>query len=135
MKDTSFLFAAEKFDRLVSSYRRQPDGKLKEDPRTQPAFRPRITTAAAVCSRPRTDYVRFTQMILRKGRAERREQILQPQNRGADVGESDRLDLRREAQVLRPPRYDRPRRRPRQPSSLTDSCSTRRFPVGRPPEL
>src|SRR5580658_655340 len=36
MKDTSFLVAPGKFDRLVSTYHRQPDDKLKEDPRTQP---------------------------------------------------------------------------------------------------
>ncbi len=37
MKDTKFSVPAEKFDRLVSSYRRQSDGSLKEDPRALPA--------------------------------------------------------------------------------------------------
>ena len=36
MKDTSFIVRAEKFDRLVSLYRRQPDGSLKEDPAPAP---------------------------------------------------------------------------------------------------
>ena len=36
MKDTTFIFPAEKFDRLVTSSRRQPDGSLKEDARAVP---------------------------------------------------------------------------------------------------
>ena len=46
MKDTTFILPAGKFDRLVSKYDRQPDGSLKEEPRTPPAP-PRTSTAAA----------------------------------------------------------------------------------------
>src|SRR5271170_5470953 len=37
MRDTGFSVPADKFDRLVSEYRRQPDGSLVEDARTLPA--------------------------------------------------------------------------------------------------
>lgn len=75
MKDTSFLVPPEKFDRLVSSYRRQPDGKLKEDPRTQPAPPADFNGGGGLFSSA-ADYVCFTQMILRKGRSEGKDQIL-----------------------------------------------------------
>jgi methyl acetate hydrolase len=75
MKDTSFLVAPEKFERLVSSYRRQPDGKLKEDPRTQPAAPAEFNGGGGLFSTA-ADYIRFTQMILRKGRSEGKDQVL-----------------------------------------------------------
>lgn len=75
MKDTSFLVAPEKFDRLVSTYRRQPDGKLKEDPRTQPAVPAEFNGGGGLYSTA-ADYIRFTQMILRKGSSEGKDQIL-----------------------------------------------------------
>ena len=77
MKDTSFLVAPDKFERLVSSYRRQPDGKLKEDPRTQPVAPAEFNGGGGLFSTA-ADYIRFTQMILRKGRAEGKDQILSP---------------------------------------------------------
>lgn len=77
MKDTSFLVAPEKFDRLVSSYRRQADGKLKEDPRTQPAA-PAVFNGGGGLFSTAADYIRFTQMILRKGGTEGKDQILAP---------------------------------------------------------
>ncbi len=77
MKDTSFLVAPDKFDRLVASYRRQPDGKLKEDPRTQPPAPAEFNGGGGLFSTA-ADYIRFTQMILRKGRAEGKDQILSP---------------------------------------------------------
>ena len=52
MKDTTFVFPKEKFDRLVSTSRRQPDGILKEIDGPCPC-RPKLTMAAAVCSPPR----------------------------------------------------------------------------------
>ena len=53
MKDTSFLVPPEKFDRLVSTYRRQADGKLERGPaHAARALRP-SSTAAAACSPPR----------------------------------------------------------------------------------
>jgi methyl acetate hydrolase len=81
MQDTSFLVAPDKFDRLVSTYRRQPDGKLKEDPRTQPAAPAEFNGGGGLFSTA-ADYIRFTQMILRKGRVEGqtggKDQILSP---------------------------------------------------------
>lgn len=75
MKDTSFLVPPEKFDRLVSGYRRQSDGKLKEDPRTQPAA-PAVFNGGGGLFSTAADYIKFTQMILRKGRSEGKDQIL-----------------------------------------------------------
>ena len=77
MKSTSFLVAPEKFDRLVSTYRRQPDGKLKEDPRTQPPPPTAYNGGGGLYSTA-PDYLRFTQMILRKGRGPNKEEILRP---------------------------------------------------------
>jgi methyl acetate hydrolase len=77
MKSTSFLVKPENFDRLVSSYRRQPDGKLKEDPRTQPAPPTAYNGGGGLFSTA-ADYIRFTQMILRKGRGGNKEEILRP---------------------------------------------------------
>ena len=77
MKSTSFLVAPENFDRLVSSYRRQPDGKLKEDPRTQPAPPTAYNGGGGLFSTA-PDYTRFTQMILRKGHGPNKEEILRP---------------------------------------------------------
>ena len=77
MKDTSFLVPPEKFDRLVSSYRRQSDGKLAEDPRTQPAP-PAVYNGGGGLFSTAADYIRFTQMILRKGRGASKEEILRP---------------------------------------------------------
>lgn len=75
MRDTSFLVAPEKFDRLVSTYRRQADGKLKEDPRAQPPA-PTVYNGGGGLYSTAADYIKFTQMILRKGRGEGKDQIL-----------------------------------------------------------
>jgi CubicO group peptidase (beta-lactamase class C family) len=77
MKDTSFLVPEEKYDRLVKSYRRQSDGSLKEDPRTQPQP-PKAFNGGGGLYSTAEDYIRFTQMILRKGRGAGKEQILMP---------------------------------------------------------
>jgi methyl acetate hydrolase len=77
MQNTSFLVPPEKFDRLVSTYRRQPDGKLKEDPRTQPPP-PTVYNGGGGLFSTAPDYIRFTQMILRKGRGANKEEILRP---------------------------------------------------------
>jgi methyl acetate hydrolase len=76
MHDTSFLVPADKFDRLVSEYRRQPDGALKEDPRTLPSP-PKAFNGGGGLYSTASDYVRFMQMILRRGRGPGNEQILQ----------------------------------------------------------
>jgi len=76
MKDTSFLLPAAKFDRLVSKYDRQPDGMLKEEPRTPPAAPADFNGGGGLYSTA-GDYVKFMQMILRHGRSADGKQILQ----------------------------------------------------------
>lgn len=66
MKDTTFIFPAAKFDRLVSSSRRQPDGSLKEDPRKPPAPPTAYNGGGGLFSTA-PDYVLFMQMILKQG--------------------------------------------------------------------
>jgi len=76
MKDTGFSVPAEKFDRLVSSYQRQRDGSLKENPRTLPAPPKSFNGGGGLVSTA-GDYVRFMQMILRRGLTSGKERILQ----------------------------------------------------------
>jgi methyl acetate hydrolase len=76
MKDTSFLLPEEKFDRMVTGCQRQSDGSLKEDPRTLPPP-PKTFNGGGGLFSTAPDYVRFMQMILRRGRAGDKEQILQ----------------------------------------------------------
>jgi CubicO group peptidase (beta-lactamase class C family) len=75
MKDTGFTFPAAKFDRLVNGYRRQSDGSLKENPRTLPEP-PKFFNGGGGLYSTAGDYVRFMQMILRRGRTSGGEQIL-----------------------------------------------------------
>ena len=79
MSDTSFLVTEVKFDRLVSEYSRQqpPNGPLSENPRTLPPP-PKAFNGGGGLFATAGDYVRFMQMILRKGRGPKGEQILQP---------------------------------------------------------
>lgn len=77
MQDTSFILSPAKFDRMVSVYRRQSDGVLKEDPRTQPAP-PKAFNGGGGLFSTAPDYVRFMQMILHDGRGSGKETILQP---------------------------------------------------------
>jgi methyl acetate hydrolase len=79
MKDTSFLVPPEKFDRLVSTYRRQASGELREDPRTQPAV-PKDFNGGGGLYSTAPDYLRFTQMILRKGRGKGDDRLLRPKS-------------------------------------------------------
>jgi methyl acetate hydrolase len=74
MPDTSFIVPASKFDRLVTNYKRQPDGSLKQDTRTLPT--PHINGGGGLFSTA-GDYVRFMQMILGNGRGINKAQILQ----------------------------------------------------------
>ena len=67
MKDTSFIMAAGKFDRLVSRHLRQPDGSLQQETRTLPAPPAAFNGGGGLYSTA-GDYVRFMQMILQKGR-------------------------------------------------------------------
>jgi methyl acetate hydrolase len=77
MKDTTFIFPADKFDRLVASSRRQADGRLQEDPRNVPAPPKEYNGGGGLYSTA-PDYVLFTQMILRHGKGVNGAQILQP---------------------------------------------------------
>ena len=75
MKDTSFILPADKFDRLVSRHLRQADGSLQQDPRIQPAPPVAFNGGGGLYSTA-GDYVRFMQMILRRGRGDDNQQIL-----------------------------------------------------------
>ena len=77
MKDTTFIFPADKFDRLVSSSRRQADGLLKEDARAMPVPPKEYNGGGGLFSTA-PDYVLFMQMILRHGKGTNGAQILQP---------------------------------------------------------
>jgi CubicO group peptidase (beta-lactamase class C family) len=92
MKDTSFIVTPEKFERVVSRHQRQADGSLLQDQRTLPAAPPAFNGGGGLYSTC-GDYVKFMQMILRRGRSATGEQILKPQtvammssNQIADLG-------------------------------------------------
>ena len=88
MKDTSFMVPENKFDRLVNAWQRQGDGSLKESPRTPPAPPKSYNGGGGLNSTPR-DYVRFMQMILRRGSAGDGQQVLRP--RTVDLMASNRI--------------------------------------------
>ncbi len=77
MKDTGFIMPEDKFDRLVNVWQRQSDGSLKENPRTPPSPPKSYNGGGGLYGTPR-DYVRFMQMILRRGRGGDGQQILRP---------------------------------------------------------
>jgi CubicO group peptidase (beta-lactamase class C family) len=66
MTDTGFVVPAGKFPRLVNNYRRSDGGALQQDRREQPAP-PRTFSGGGGLYGTAGDYVRFMQMILRKG--------------------------------------------------------------------
>jgi methyl acetate hydrolase len=76
MKDTSFILPAEKFDRYVSAHQRPPDGSLQQQMRTLPATPAAFNGGGGLYSTA-GDYVRFMQMILKRGRSATGAQILQ----------------------------------------------------------
>lgn len=76
MRDTSYLLPASKFERLVSTYDRQPDGSLKQSPRTPPSAPKEFNGGGGLYSTT-GDYTRFMQMILHKGRGVNGARILQ----------------------------------------------------------
>jgi CubicO group peptidase (beta-lactamase class C family) len=77
MHDTSFLVPETKFDRLVSEYHRRPkDGALTENPRKLPKP-PKAFNGGGGLYSTAPDYVRFMQMILRRGHGPNGQQILQ----------------------------------------------------------
>ena len=67
MKDTTFIFPKEKFVRLVSEYQRDDTGMLKMKPRKLPGPPKSYNGGGGLYSTP-GDYVRFMQMILRRGK-------------------------------------------------------------------
>lgn len=75
MKDTGYILPAEKFERLVSTHQRQGDGSLKENPRTPPAA-PKVFSGGGGLYSTAADYVRFLQMILRRGLGAGKQRIL-----------------------------------------------------------
>ena len=77
MRDTSFLVPESKFERLVSSWQRQPDGSLKQDARALPRAAKVFNGGGGLYSTA-GDYVRFMQMILEKGRGATKARILEP---------------------------------------------------------
>ena len=66
MHDTSYLVTPGKLERLVTGYRRQPDGVLAPDERRAPAA-PKAFNGGGGLYSTAPDYVRFMQMILRHG--------------------------------------------------------------------
>jgi CubicO group peptidase (beta-lactamase class C family) len=76
MKDTSFIFPKEKFDRLVRRYQRESNGSLTPAPRAVPAPPKEYRGDGGLFSTA-PDYLKFTQMILRRGAGPGRERILQ----------------------------------------------------------
>ena len=75
MQDTSFILKPEKFERLVAGCTRQPDGSLKEIPRAMP-LPPKAYNGGGGLNSTAADYVRFMQMILRRGAGPGKERIL-----------------------------------------------------------
>ncbi len=75
MRDTSYILPPSKFDRLVTGYSRQPDGSLKQNPRVAPEAPKEFNGGGGLYSTT-GDYVRFMQMILKKGRGPGEQRIL-----------------------------------------------------------
>ena len=78
MKDTSFIVPSEKFERLVTRHQRQDDGSLQQETRALPPAPPAFNGGGGLYSTC-GDYVKFMQMILRRGRSATGEQILKPE--------------------------------------------------------
>jgi CubicO group peptidase (beta-lactamase class C family) len=76
MKDTTFAFPQAKFDRLVQRYQHQPDGSMTPAERTLPP-RPPVYRGDGGLFSTAPDYIKFTQMILKKGAGPKGERILQ----------------------------------------------------------
>ncbi len=77
MEDTSFILPAFKFDRLVSSQRRNSHGELQQEQRKLPDP-PVFFNGGGGLYSTAGDYVRFMQMILTKGLGPKGNRILQP---------------------------------------------------------
>ena len=75
MKDTSFILPSEKFDRLVSEFQKEPDGKFREEPRVLPKPPQKFNGGGGLYSTV-GDYTRFMQTILRGGLTTGRDRLL-----------------------------------------------------------
>lgn len=75
MDDTTFYLKPEQLDRFVSTWQRSPEGTLVESPRFQDPPPPFCNGGGGLFSTG-ADYLRFLQMILRRGRTETGEKIL-----------------------------------------------------------
>jgi len=78
MKDTSFIFDNKNFDRLVGRYQRTPDGKFQPAPRVRPMPPTDFNGGGGLYSTA-PDYIRFVQMILRRGLVDVKTEILKGQ--------------------------------------------------------
>ncbi len=95
MRDTSFNLPPEKFARLVGDYQKHADGSLTANPRKQPAVTKYFNGGGGLYSAA-GDYVRFMQMILRRGKGVLQEEL------GRDDGvEPDRRVERGKDEELR----------------------------------
>jgi CubicO group peptidase (beta-lactamase class C family) len=81
MQDTSYILLQAKFDRLVSTYRREVNGEIKPNDRQLPS-RPTSFDGDGGLYSTASDYVRFMQMILNGGAAPNHARILQRQTVG-----------------------------------------------------
>ena len=75
MKDTTFIFPEEKFDRLAGRYQRETNGSLTPAPRNLPAP-PKVYRGDGGLFSTAPDYLKFTQMILNRGVGPGGERIL-----------------------------------------------------------
>lgn len=75
MSDTSFILPPEKYDRLVGRYQREADGRLTPVARGMPP-RPESYRGDGGMYSTAADYLKFTQMILRRGAGPGGERIL-----------------------------------------------------------
>lgn len=66
MADTSYLLPPAKFERMVTGYRRQPDGTMQSVQRKQPEP-PKAFGGGGGLYSTAPDYVRFMQLILKRG--------------------------------------------------------------------
>jgi CubicO group peptidase (beta-lactamase class C family) len=77
MTDTSYVLAESKFERLVSSWRRGPNGAVTESERKMPPP-PKDFNGGGGLYSTAADYGQFLQMILNRGTGANNAQILKP---------------------------------------------------------
>jgi methyl acetate hydrolase len=78
MRDTSFIMAPQKYPRLVSYYKRDQEGNLKEEPRKMPKPAKSFNGGGGLYSTAE-DYVKFMQMFLHHGSAPGGRKVLRPE--------------------------------------------------------